>query len=85
MNEWERIMLFICILIKAFFRATIDIVWGIAGILLLAILITQQVPDAQAIYNLQDTARFIYETWALFWLAIFTLFVYSNLWRVKKS
>ena len=84
MNQWEKILVFIAIITKAFFRATVDVAWGVAGILLLGILISQYIPDAQAIYNLQDLARFIYEYWALFWLSIFVLSTHGNLWRIER-
>lgn len=83
MNNWERLIMFVGIFGKAFFKATTEIAWGVAGLLLLGGMITQYIPDSQAVYNLQDTARIIYNNWSIFWACLFGLSIHSNWWRLK--
>lgn len=82
---FKSVLIWLAIIGKSLFQSTVSIVWGIAGILLLGILITQYIPDSQAVYNLQNTARLIYEDWGLFWAFFFGLDILSAYKEVTKE
>lgn len=80
----KDIILLTLILLKGIFRATVEIAWGIAGLLLLGGMISQYVPNAEAIYQLQNIAIMIYKYLGYFWFASFVLYVQSNWYRLEK-
>lgn len=74
---------FIMLTLTSFFNATVTIVWGIAGGVLLAGLILQYQSDNIAALQLMTLMSWMISKWIYFWSAFFVLDFVTKYWNMK--
>lgn len=83
-NYWKKQGLMILIVLKSFWKASVEIVWGVAGMVLLGGFILEYLPESNTIYELQRLTGFLIDNLFYFWAVILLLFLYDNWWRVRE-
>ena len=78
-NKIEIAFIIIQGIAKSFWNATTKVVWGIAGIFLLAGLIVGMDVDASKISGLLEMSLFVIRNWLIFWFIFFVSNLYFEL------
>lgn len=75
----KKILITTAGVLKAFWSATIKIVWGIIGIYLIAGMIRSMDIDSSRISDLLTMSVILIKYWILFWFAFFSSHLYNEL------
>lgn len=84
MNHFKRSGLGILIILKAFWKSTVEIAWGIAGLILVGGMMLQYDVAPSVVLQLLNLNMFLMENWGWFWIAFMILYIYDNYWRLKE-
>ncbi len=75
----KKILITISGILKAFWSATVKIIWGIIAIYLIAAMIKGMDIDASRISDLLTMSIILIKYWILFWFAFFSRYLYNEL------
>ena len=84
MNHFKKSGLGILIVFKAFWKSTVEIAWGIAGLILFGGLMLQYGGAPTIVEELFKLNKFLMNNWGCFWLGFLILYIYDNWWRIKE-
>jgi uncharacterized membrane protein YfcA len=72
-------------IVISFFKATVEIVWGMVTFMLLISLLNYYKADPSAIQNLFPLIEFIKTNWLYFWFAFFSGELYLNIKEIYSK
>ena len=84
MNNFKRYGLVTLIVLRAFWKSTVEIAWGISGLILFGGLMLQYDVALTTVAKLFEINRFLMNKWIGFWLVFWILSIYDNWWRIKE-
>ena len=85
MKYLKQLGLTTLILIKAFWKSTVEIAWGIAGLILFGGMMLQYDVSPTIVEELFKLNRYLMNNWMWFWLGFLILYLYDNWWRIREA
>lgn len=83
-NHFKRSGLAILIILKAFWKSTVEVAWGICGLILFGGFMLQYGGAPTIVEEMFKLSRFLMDNWHYFWLGMMALIISDNWWRVNE-
>ena len=83
MNHWKRSGLGILIVLKALWKSTVEVAWGICGLILFGAFMLQYGGAPTIVEELFKLNKFLMENWGWFWIGFVILYINDNWWRIN--